>query len=284
MSSPVSKVLVSKAKPKLRVKLTVSPKYKRSTKTVAVTPKNKGKGKELEVPEGTFTEFTVFLNLPPELQLEIWKLVIGDVQGRIVTLKDSPVPAFLHVCSTSRKQALKSGYDINVRNMQQGRMYNPVPINLDLVSRSADELAVFINPNTDIFFLGRTGFPSQIEYHINAFHTLLCLKVEKSMLQPVQRLALTISEVLQIWHTLCFHCFLLQNFEGLFPNLNELIIIIRPGTLGSGFDDLYEVETSDLELVNNVMTDIRNTFKCAKEEGHVKGVKLTFMRMETFVR
>ncbi|KAI9051322.1 hypothetical protein LZ554_004369 [Drepanopeziza brunnea f. sp. 'monogermtubi'] len=263
MSSSVSKVLVSKATPKLRVKLTVSPKYKRSTKTVAVTRKNKGKGMELEVPEETLTEFTVFLNLPPELQLKIWKMVISEVQGRIVTLKDSPVPAFLHVCSTSRKQALMSGYDINVRNMQQG---------------------LFINPDTDILFLERTGFPSKIEYHINAFHTLLCLKVEKSMLEPVQRLALTISEVLQIWHTLCFHCFLLQDFGGLFPNLKELVVILRPGTLGSGFDDLYEVETSDLEMMNDIMTDIRHTFKCATEDGHVKGVKLTFMRLETFVR
>lgn len=224
--------------------------------------------------------FTLFPKLPTELQSMIWMWVIND-KGRLVTLKPS-IPAFLQACSDSRQLAFKAGYQIHTRS---GSTYALKFAPVDECSRDP---AAF-KPDLDILFLDRTSFPPVLEYHYNAVHTLTCSRVKKAMLRPVRRLALSVREVTKIWKTQCFHCFLRRDFEGLFPDLEELIIILRPGSLGADFNDLYEVEegaatTMDSAYLKKIMTDISRTFTHAKQEDRQQGVELKFMRMETFVR
>ncbi|KAI6710376.1 hypothetical protein JHW43_007125 [Diplocarpon mali] len=204
--------------------------------------------------------FARFAELPPELQLMVWREAVAG-NGRIVTLKRSTVPAVFHVCADSREEAIKAGYQICVRDFQSGYV---------------------IMPELDILFLDQTAFSASTSYHINSFHTLQCRKINKAMLEPVQRLALSVTEVLSIWSTICFHCFLVKDFDGLFPNLTELIIILRPGTLGSGYDDLYEVQESSSAHLNTVIRDIKERFQDAQEDRKaLVKVQLRFMRIET---
>lgn len=75
-------------------------------------------------------------------------------------------------------------------------------------------------------------------------------------------------------------CFLSTKPDEVFPKLKELIIILRPGPLGVGFDDLYEVNTSTSTHLKSAMEDVVNTFKDAQSDGALKGVTLKFMRTE----
>lgn len=182
--------------------------------------------------------------------------------GRIITLKAAKVPVVFHICSDSRREAIKAGYQIHIRDMKSG---------------------LIINPQFDILHLDRASFPNELGYHIHAFHTIKCRNIKKAMLKPVQRLAFSMHEVLEIWKTQCFHCFLLTKPDDIFPELKELIIILRPGPLGAGFDDLYEVNTSTTIHLESAIEDVKKTFKDAQEEGALKGVKLRFMRTEKLV-
>ncbi|PBP18536.1 hypothetical protein BUE80_DR010677 [Diplocarpon rosae] len=206
--------------------------------------------------------FTRFAQLPSELQLMIWREARAG-HGRILTLKKSPVPAVFHACSDSRREAIQAGYQICNQDFQSGNV---------------------IQPELDILFLDRTAFPTSTNYHINAFHTLQCHHISKSMLEPVQRLALSVNEVLSIWDTICFHCFLLKSLAGVFPNLKELMIIMRPGALGAGYDDLYEVQESSSAYLDTIIDDIKERFRDALEDHKALGnIQLKFMRIETFV-
>ncbi|PBP27465.1 hypothetical protein BUE80_DR001811 [Diplocarpon rosae] len=212
--------------------------------------------------ELVFDAFTRFAQLPSELQLMVWREAIAG-NGRILTLKKSPVPAVFHACSDSRREAIKAGYQICNQDCQSGYV---------------------IQPGLDILFLDRTAFPASTNYHVNAFHTLRCNHINKSMLEPVQRLALSVKEVLSIWNTICFHCFLLKNLDGFFPNLKELVIILRPGALGSGYDDLYEVQESSSAYLDTIIDDIKERYRDALEDHKALGkIQLKFMRIEKFV-
>lgn len=73
---------------------------------------------------------------------------------------------------------------------------------------------------------------------------------------------------------------------------NRVIIILRPGPLGSSFEDLYEVAPTltltDNDHIQKIMTDIRSCFEhaqtCKSTLVKFTNVKLTFMRFEKWIR
>jgi hypothetical protein len=66
----------------------------------------------------------------------------------------------------------------------------------------------------------------------------------------------------------------------------ELIILLRPGTLGYDYDDLYELDSST--GYHQALIDfVRSGFNESQEHGYntesLKNVKLTFTRVEKWV-
>ncbi|KAH7342702.1 hypothetical protein BKA65DRAFT_586736, partial [Rhexocercosporidium sp. MPI-PUGE-AT-0058] len=202
--------------------------------------------------------FTLFSKLPGELQLMVW----GNSHfPRIVTLKPSKaqLPPLLHACSDSRKECIKAGYQLWIRDMKTGFV---------------------MSPWKDILFLDKTSFSESMSYHINSFHTIRCRQVKLKMLEPIERLAFSVLEVMEIWRTQCFHCFLTNKVAEVFPNLKELIVILRPGPLGADHDDLYEVKDCASPYLKGAIVDVQNSFKNAQNEGSCKDVQLKMMRVE----
>ncbi|KAL2075564.1 hypothetical protein VTL71DRAFT_507 [Oculimacula yallundae] len=205
-------------------------------------------------------EFTIFKKMPLELQLIVWKY---SHTSRIVTLKPSKTqfPALLHACSDSRRECILAGYQAFIRDMKTGLVFSPW---------------------RDILLLDRTSFSDSVKFHIDSFHTIKCRKFDLKMLAPVEKLAFSLREVMEIWKTQCFHCFLMNKVPAYFPNLKELIIILRPGPLGVTHDDMYEVTDHPLKYIRDFIVDVTKTFNNAQEDGKCKGIKLTLMRTETW--
>lgn len=73
---------------------------------------------------------------------------------------------------------------------------------------------------------------------------------------------------------------------------DRLIIFLRPGPLGSSYENLYEVvpalTLADNEHMQNTMKDIKMCFEhakiCNSSLVKYKDVKLTFMRFEKWIR
>ncbi|KAH7419327.1 hypothetical protein BKA64DRAFT_715831 [Cadophora sp. MPI-SDFR-AT-0126] len=215
-------------------------------------------------PSGAFaplTEFTLFPKLPGELQLMVWK---NAQFPRIVTLKPGKpqLPALLHVCHDSRKQCIQAGYQLWIRDMNTGFV---------------------ISPGHDILLLDKTSFSDSIDYHLNSFHTLRCRSIKRSMLESIERVALSMDEVVRIWKQQCIHCFFVSKLQDWFPNVKELIILLRPGPLGSTYDDLYEVTDSKSTILHSHILDLRDRFEQAQKEDACKGIELKFMRNEKWI-
>ncbi|CZT41095.1 uncharacterized protein RSE6_00784 [Rhynchosporium secalis] len=207
-------------------------------------------------------EFPIFSKLPAELQLLVWK---HSHTSRIVTLKPSKssFPPLLHACTNSRDECILANYKTWIRDMKTGFVYSAW---------------------RDILLLDKTSFSESIDYHNNAFHTMKCKQVNLKMLEPVEKLAFSLQEVAGIWRQECFHCFLSQSLEDFFPNLKELIIILRPGPSGATYDDLYEVKDSTITFLQTSIADIKIAFKHAQEDGYCKDVVLRMMRVENWAR
>ncbi|KAG4415868.1 hypothetical protein IFR04_010995 [Cadophora malorum] len=207
------------------------------------------------------TEFTLFSKLPGELQLMVWK---NAHFPRIVTLKPgmSQLPALLHACHDSRKECIKAGYQFAIRDMNTGFV---------------------MSPWQDILFLDQTSFSKSMGYHLNSFHTLRCRSIKRSMLEPIERLALSVSEMVRIWQQQCMHCFFSGKLQQWFPNIKEVIIVVRPGPLGTTYDDLYEVTDSTSPVVHDHIHAIKNQFGYAQKDESCKGMKLKFMRNEKWI-
>ncbi|KAF4636849.1 hypothetical protein G7Y89_g1225 [Cudoniella acicularis] len=77
-------------------------------------------------------EFTLFLKLPPELQLKIWKEAVEQFRSRVIEVKTyrvrgypkhsrpftSQMPSILHACHDSRREALKVYQLLEVPNRE----------------------------------------------------------------------------------------------------------------------------------------------------------------------
>lgn len=119
------------------------------------------------------------------------------------------------------------------------------------------------HPKVDILLMDPISFSPKLEYHEDAFHTIQCnrTRINSKMFKPMERVALTIREVMNVWNRECFHCFLTSELDPMFPNLKELIIILRLGPhLHVEYDDLYEVEKSEQRFQKKFIEDIRSTF------------------------
>ncbi|KAH6724224.1 hypothetical protein BKA61DRAFT_25820 [Leptodontidium sp. MPI-SDFR-AT-0119] len=228
-----------------------------------VSIRSKAKGSTAVASENDlpFTVFTLFPKLPGELQLIVWR---NSHFPRIVTLKPSKsqFPPLLHACSDSRKECIKAGYQFWIRDMKTGFV---------------------MSPWQDVLLLDKTSFSASINYHINSFHTIQCRQVKLDMLEPIEKLAFSVHEVMEIWRAQCFHCFLLTKLTEVFPNLKELMIILRPGPLGASYDDLYEVKDCTSSYLKTAIVDVQTTFKNAQEEGSCKGIELKMMRVEKWI-
>jgi hypothetical protein len=122
---------------------------------------------------------------------------------------------------------------------------------------------ILADPKVDILLLDQISFSSKLEYHDDAFHTFQCHRTRTNitMLEPMERIAFTINEVMNIWDRECFHCFLVKEVAVFLPRLTELIIILRLGPhLNINYDNLYEVEDSKHEFHKQFIDDIRSTF------------------------
>lgn len=80
---------------------------------------------------------------------------------------------------------------------------------------------IFLNPKIDILHFDKTSFSPEITYHVHGYHTLRCGGIGKGMTKMVERVAFSVAEVMQVWKTECFHCFLVNKFAAYFPNLKE---------------------------------------------------------------
>lgn len=246
--SPAKAKAPAKAKVPTKVKTPSKAKAKASTATTIVN----------ENALVLLTDFIIFPKLPGELQLMVWK---NCHFPRIVTLKPSKsqFPALLHACSDSRQECIKAGYQFYIRDMETGFV---------------------ISPWKDILLLDRTSFSTSLSYHMNSFHTIKCRQVNADMLKPIEKLAFSVQEVNEIWRQQCFHCFLMTKLSPVFPNLKELIIILRPGPSGADYDDLYEVKDCTSASLKTAMTDIKRVFKNAQDDGKCKDIMLKIMRNE----
>ncbi|KUJ21961.1 uncharacterized protein LY89DRAFT_665111 [Mollisia scopiformis] len=208
-------------------------------------------------------EFYLFARLPAEIQLMIWKQALVP---RIVGLKPDKIPAIFHACYASRKV---SKYIF--QNSQ------------------AHKTGVLLNPEVDILFFDRSSFSIQASYHTSAHHTLRCNETPSIITRHVQRVAFSVREIKTCWTLECFHCFMVYKLAVRFPELKELIIILRPGPLGAGYDDLYETElSSENNRTDSFLGDIKDMFKHAQKHKTLKAswknVQLKLMRNETWVK
>ncbi|KAK0125457.1 hypothetical protein ONS95_000530 [Cadophora gregata] len=207
------------------------------------------------------TQFTIFPKLPGELQFLVWQNAIFP---RVVTLKPGKpqLPALLHACHDSRRECILAGYQFWIRDMNTGFV---------------------ISPWQDILLLDKTSFADSMSYHTHSIHTLRCKSIKRSMFKSIERLAFSVDEIVRIWKLECIHCFFVGTLRDWFPQVVEVIILLRLGPLGSTYDDLYEVTNSTSKILDNHIRDITKQFKHAQDCGFCKGVELKFMRNEKWI-
>jgi hypothetical protein len=200
--------------------------------------------------------FTLFPKLPPEIRFMIWELAAVP---RLIGFKPTKIPAIFRVNKESR---IQSKYFFQTRDENTG---------------------IIANPKVDILLLDRSSFSEPIYYHSTALHTLSCGGVPFSMTKDIQRVALSVRELQAILVIDCVHCFLRYTLQVRFPALKELILILRPGPAGTTAEDLYEVESGNgHEYLQELIDDTKEAFKMMQKDGRCLGVKLTFMRLETW--
>ncbi|KAF8854673.1 hypothetical protein BDZ45DRAFT_29102 [Acephala macrosclerotiorum] len=235
--------------------------------------------KKLSSSEAPPKMFPQFAKLAIEIRLMIWREACVP---RIVGMKPAKIPGIAHACKDSRDVAK---YYMKIRDFKTG---------------------VFMDPKMDVILFDRSSFSPEIGYHVSAYHTLRCRNVSSNLFEKVERVALSIDEVLAIWRIECFHCFLTNKMVYYFPNIKELMIILRPGPLGSDYEDLNEVITSNSPFLQTIIDDINSTFSHAQnpkkalaannfngipnihkqepEPNIWKDVKLKFVRLEKWER
>ncbi|CZR57295.1 uncharacterized protein PAC_07184 [Phialocephala subalpina] len=223
--------------------------------------------------------FPQFAKLPIEIRLMIWHEACVP---RIVGMKPANIPGIAHACKNSRDIAK---YYFKIRDFKTG---------------------IFMDPKMDILHFDRTSFSPEIGYHVSAYHTLRCRKVSSNLLKRVERVAMSVDEVLNVWKIECFHCFLTTKMINYFPNIKELMIILRPGPLDSDYEDLNEVTKSDNPWIQTIIDDVNATFNHAQnpkktlaannansipnihekgpEKNIWKDVQLKFVRLEKWER
>lgn len=79
------------------------------------------------------------------------------------------------------------------------------------------------------------------------------------------------------------HCFFCGKLQEWFPNIKEVIVIVRPGPLGSTYDDLYEVTDSTSPVLHDHIRAIKTQFEYAQKDESCKGIELKFMRNEKWI-
>ncbi|KAE8444896.1 hypothetical protein EG329_014144 [Mollisiaceae sp. DMI_Dod_QoI] len=117
--------------------------------------------------------FPTFKKLPIEIQLQIWNDAIADIGPRVVTLapKSGEVPALLHACHDSRKEAKKIFSSL---------------VNLGIGFGQVKGFEALVNYHTDIVFLTEMRYTREpgnnpLAYAMNFYSELL---------KPVKKLAI----------------------------------------------------------------------------------------------
>lgn len=90
---------------------------------------------------------------------------------------------------------------------------------------------IISNPTIDILHLDAAAFAPENYYHITAFHTLICKPELKAAAGKFTKISVSLRQIRHLWRVDCLHCFFMESFKKLFPNVTEINIVLRPGKL-----------------------------------------------------
>jgi hypothetical protein len=182
------------------------------------------------------TDFPSFKKLPVELRMKIWRYAIVP---RIIGLRGTKVASVLQACSESRSDIEHYWWMSNER------------------------MAFIANPEADLLYFDRKLFSSDFSYHRDGLNTLTREKVDKEIVSPIQRVALTLNEFSNICTTVCFSHFLVKELVPQFPNIKELVIILLSGCsfVVPEHDDLFEVQDDEGPWLKGMIAHLREIYE-----------------------